>query len=89
MVSLIMKVKVKLSFRGHKEKREIDVISGQKWSMILGMIWLAYHNPEIDWKTGKVKMTRCPEKCGDKWKMKQTKLGWQKEKEKEQKKEKV
>jgi len=28
------------------------------------MPWLACHNPEIDWRTGKVKMTRCPEKCG-------------------------
>jgi len=28
------------------------------------MPWLACHNPEIDWKIGEVKMTRCPKKCG-------------------------
>ena len=32
--------------------------------MILGMLWLAYYNPEIDWKTGKVKIMKCPEECG-------------------------
>jgi len=30
--------------------------------VILGMPWLACHNPEVDWRTGKVKMTRCLEK---------------------------
>ena len=42
---------------------EIDVIGGQKWMVILGMPWLVYHNPEIDWRIGEVKMTRCPEEC--------------------------
>ena len=32
--------------------------------MILGMSWLAHHNPKIDWKTEEVKMIRFPEKCG-------------------------
>ena len=26
--------------------------------------WLAAHNPEINWKTGEVKMMRCPPLCG-------------------------
>jgi len=49
----------------------------------------ACHNPEIDWKTGEVKMTRCLNECGKQWKIKQTKSEWQKQKEKEQKKERV
>ena len=57
-------VKVNIYYQGHRERTEIDVIGGQKWKVILGMLWLACHNPEIDWKTGEVKMTRCPEKCG-------------------------
>jgi len=28
------------------------------------MPWLAHHNPEIDWRIGKVKMMRYLEKCG-------------------------
>ena len=66
-------VEVELFFKEHKERMEIDVINGQKWSVILGMLWLACHNSEIDWKTGEVKMTRCPDECGKQWKMKQTK----------------
>ena len=34
-------------------------------------------------------MTRCPEKCGKKWRIgRQTEPGWQKQKEKEEQKEK-
>ena len=56
-------VEVNIYYQGHRERTEIDVIGGQKWSVILGMPWLACHNPEIDWRT-EVKMTRCPEECG-------------------------
>ena len=52
------------------------------------MPWLTCHNPEIDWKTGEVKMTRCLKKCGKQWKPKQEKSGWQKQKEKEEREEK-
>ena len=82
-------VKVELFYRGHKEITEIDVIGEQKQNVILEMSWVVCHNPEIDWKTEEVKMMRCPDECGKQWKMKQTKLEWQKEKEKEQKKEKM
>jgi len=43
--------------------------------MILGMLWLAYYNPEVDWRIGKVKMMRCPEECGKQWRPKQRKSG--------------
>ena len=39
------------------------------------MLWLARHNPEIDWRTEEVKMTRCPEKCGKQWRPVQGKSG--------------
>ena len=50
-------VEVNVYYKGHVERTEIDVIGGQKWEVILGMLWLARHNPEIDRKTGEVKMT--------------------------------
>ena len=82
-------VEVEIFFKGHKERTLIDIIGEQKWSVILGMPWLGHHNPEIDWKTGEVKMTRCPDKCGKKWKARrQTKPGWKKQEEREEKKEK-
>ena len=80
-------VEVNIYYQGHRERTEIDVIGGQKWTVILGMLWLARHNPEIDWKTGEVKMTRCPEECGKQWRPKQGKPGWQKQKKEEAKEE--
>jgi len=80
-------VEVNIYYQGHRERTEIDVIGGQKWTVILGMPWLARHNPEIDWRTGEVKMTRCPEECGKQWRPVQGKLGWEKQKEEEAKEE--
>ena len=54
-------VEVNIYYQGYRERMEIDVIGEQKWMMILEMPWLAHHNLEIDWRTGEVKMTRCPE----------------------------
>ena len=57
-------IEVNIYYQEHIERTEIDVIGGQKWSIILGMPWLAHHYPKIDWKTEEVKMMRCPEECG-------------------------
>ena len=43
-------MKVNIYYQGHRERMEIDVIGGQKWTMILGMLWLACHNPEMLWQ---------------------------------------
>ena len=59
-------VEIEIFFKGHKKRTSIDVIGGQKWEVILGMPWLACHNPEIDWRTGEVQIMRCPEECGKK-----------------------
>jgi len=45
-------VKVNIYYQGYRERMEIDVIRGQKWMVILGMLWLAHHNLEIDWRIG-------------------------------------
>ena len=81
-------VEVNVYYKGHVERTEIDVIGGQKWGVILGMPWLERHNPEIDWKTGEVKMTRCPEECRRQWRPVQGKSGWEKQKEEEAREEK-
>jgi len=80
-------VEVNIYYQGHRERTEIDVIGGQKWMVILGMPWLARHNSEIDWRIGKVKMTRYPEECEKQWRPVQGKLGWEKQKEEEAKEE--
>ena len=80
-------VEVNVYYKGHVERMEIDMIGGQKWSVILRMPWLAHHNPEINWKTGEVKMTWCPEECGKQWRLVQGKSGWEKQKEEEEREE--
>jgi len=57
-------VEVNIYYQEHRKRMEIDVIRGQKWTVILGMPWLARYNSEIDWRTGEVKMTRRPKECG-------------------------
>jgi len=48
MGPIVDTVEVEIFFKRHKERTLIDVIEGQKWSVILGMPWLGRHNPEID-----------------------------------------
>ncbi|OAX30501.1 hypothetical protein K503DRAFT_705198 [Rhizopogon vinicolor AM-OR11-026] len=31
--------------------------------VIIGIDWLRFHNPEIDWNAGKFSLSRCPIKC--------------------------
>ena len=68
-------VEVNIYYQGHRERMKINVIRGQKWMVILEMPWLVCHNPEIDWRTGEVKMTRCPEECRKQWRPVQGKSG--------------
>ena len=56
-------IKVNIYYQKYRERTEIDIISSQKWSMILGMLQIVCYNSEIDWRTGEVKMTRCLEEC--------------------------
>ena len=86
MGPIVDTIEVKIFLKGHKKIMSIDIIGGQKWSVILDMPWLRCHNPEIDWKTGEVKITRYPDECGKKWKTgRQTKPGWTKQEEREEK----
>jgi len=56
-------VECNMFFKGHVERVRIDICNLGKMEVILGIPWLAAHNPEIDWKKGEVKMTQCPPIC--------------------------
>ena len=45
-------MEVNIYYQRHGEKTKIDIIRGQKSSVILEMLWLAHHNPEINWRIG-------------------------------------
>jgi len=61
--SITHEVKVNLYYRGHIEQVRIDVCELGKTDVILRMLWLAAHNPKINWETEEVRMTRCPPLC--------------------------
>jgi len=46
------------------ERMRMDMCNLGKMKVILGMPWLAAHNPEINWEIEEVKMTKCPLLCG-------------------------
>ena len=74
---IMYQVECNMFFKGHIERVRIDICNLGKKEVILGMPQLAAHNPKIDQKKGKVKMTRCLPICGK---------GKQKEKKREVKK---
>jgi len=52
-------VECNVFYKGHMKRMRMDVYDLGKTEVILGIPWLAAHNPEINWETGEVKMTRC------------------------------
>jgi hypothetical protein len=52
-----------IQFQEHRERVTAEVTDLGMNQMILGYMWLSHHNPEIDWTTGTIQMTRCPWTC--------------------------
>jgi len=67
-------VEANMYYKGHVERMRMDVCDLGKTDVILGMPWLQAHNLEINWKTGEVKMTRCPPLCGRNTRLKEEKV---------------
>ena len=65
-------VECNMFFKEHIERARMGVYNLGKMEVILGMLWLAAHNPEIDWEKGEVKIMQCLSICG---KRKQEKKG--------------
>jgi hypothetical protein len=56
-------VELIICYEKHSERALFVVTGLDRQNLILGITWLREHNPEIDWRTGKVKMTRCLPCC--------------------------
>jgi hypothetical protein len=52
-----------LCYQNHSERTQLAVTCLGEQSLILGYNWLCNHNPEINWQTKDVKMSRCPLQC--------------------------
>jgi len=54
---------LEVEINGHKETLEAAVMDLAGMDMFLGHDWLVKHNPEVNWKNGTIKFTRCPGNC--------------------------
>ena len=61
--SITHEVTLMMSHKGHKEKAVFKVCNLGKSTVIIGYTWLQKHNPSINWKTGNIKFTKCPQEC--------------------------
>jgi len=62
--AIMYQVEYNMFFKGHIERVRMDVCNLGKTKVILGILWLAAHNSEIDWEKEEVKMMQCPPICG-------------------------
>ena len=56
-------VPLEVEINRHKETLEVAVMDLDRMDMFLGHDWLVKHNPEVNWKNGTIKFTRCPGNC--------------------------
>jgi len=54
---------LEVEINGHKETLEAAVTNLDGTDMFLGHDWLVKHNPEVNWKNGTIKFTRCLGNC--------------------------
>jgi len=54
--AIMHQVECNMFFKEHVERARMDVCNLGKMEVILGMLWLAAHNPDIDREKRKVKM---------------------------------
>jgi len=61
--AITYQVEVNVYYKSYVERMRIDICDLGRTEVILGMPWLAAHDPEINWETGEVKMTKCLPLC--------------------------
>ena len=61
--SILEVAELLLRYNGHSERALFCVTGLGKQNLILGHTWLRDHNLEVDWRTGKVEMSRCSPRC--------------------------
>jgi len=60
-VTKVAPLKVKIN--EYKKQLEAAVMDLNSTDMFLGYDWLVKYNPEVNWKNGTIKFTRCPGNC--------------------------
>jgi len=54
---------LEIDSNGYKETLKAAVMDLDGTDIFLGHDWLVKHNPEVNWKNGTIKFTRCPGNC--------------------------
>jgi len=54
---------LEIKINRHKKTLEAAVTDLDGTDMFLGHDWLIKHNPEVNWRNGTIKFTRCPGNC--------------------------
>jgi len=52
---------LEIKINSYKEQLEVAVMDLNGTDMFLGYDWLVKDNPEVNWKNGTIRFTRCPE----------------------------
>ena len=50
-------------FGDHTERARFYITALGGDALVIGHPWLVQHNPEINWTTGEIRMSRCPSEC--------------------------
>ena len=56
-------MELNLWYQNHAERVFFTVTNLGKQNVIMGHTWLRKHNPDINWVTRDVKMSRCSRRC--------------------------
>ena len=56
-------VLLEVEINRHKEQINAVVMDLNGMDMFLGYNWLVKHNMEVNWSTGTIQFTRCPNTC--------------------------
>ena len=67
-------VEANMYYKGYIERIRMDICNLGKTDVILGIPQLQAYNPEINWETREVKMTRCPPLCERNTRLKKEKV---------------
>ena len=60
---VIKVVPLEIEINRHKETLEAAVTDLDRIDIFLEHNWLVKHNPEVNWRNGTIKFTRCPGNC--------------------------
>ena len=56
-------VPLEIKINSHKKQLEAAVMDLDGTDMFLSHDWLVKHNPEVNWKNGTIRSTKCPGNC--------------------------